>query len=371
MSSYLKPQSPLYHKKEDAYFYPMTTVDQVVLENGNRLNTELSKYLMIDVESSNEAEPNGVNADTLGGYAADEYMRKSQSLFEVNYSVVGGLTEPENPTQNMIWIQTETPIGRVFFGNSEPNETFMEGDVWIWTGDSSSVAFNSLKIGDAYMNMVYPLSAQQMIGGVLKDVVAKTYKSGAWVQWEYIEVPSIYQEVEYLKSSGTQAIDTGYIQNNNTEYSIDFSSTQTKWQWPMGVLDEDTFGLQWNEGNNQLIAHFGNGIAKTNACVSNVRYKLEYKNGALYIDGTKIDNFAMTQVSETSSVFLFAINNGESSNYSTTTIYRFTISEQGKILHDFVPSYRKEDSVAGFFDLKTGNFHTNIGTGTFIVGGDV
>lgn len=76
MSSYLKPQSPLYHKTEDAYFYPLTTVDQVVLEDGSRLNSELSKHLVIDIKNANEAEPNGINADTLGGYAADEYARK-------------------------------------------------------------------------------------------------------------------------------------------------------------------------------------------------------------------------------------------------------------------------------------------------------
>lgn len=38
MSSYLKPQSPLYHKAEDAYFYPLTTVDQVVTYDGGRLS---------------------------------------------------------------------------------------------------------------------------------------------------------------------------------------------------------------------------------------------------------------------------------------------------------------------------------------------
>jgi hypothetical protein len=85
----------------------------------------------------------------------------------------------------MIWIQTETPIGRVFFGNSEPNETFMEGDIWIYTGTSSSVAFNSLKIGNSYMDMVYPLSVKQYISNVWVDMTAKTYQSGEWVDWFY------------------------------------------------------------------------------------------------------------------------------------------------------------------------------------------
>ena len=183
MSNYLKPQSPLYHKKEDTYFYPLTTVDQVVLEDGSRLNSELSKHLFVDTLNVNEAEPNSINADTLGGYAADEYVRKDQYGIELNYSVVGSMEEPINPTQNMIWIQTETPIGRVFFGNDEPNETFMNGDVWICTGSSSSVSFNSLKIGNSYMDMVYPLNAKQYIGGAWVNVTSMSYQNGEWAEW--------------------------------------------------------------------------------------------------------------------------------------------------------------------------------------------
>lgn len=160
MSSYLKPQSPLYHKAKDAYFYPLTTADQIVMDDGSRLNSELSKHLMIDINNVNEAEPNGINADTLGGYAANEYVRKDQYGIELNYSVVGSMEEPGNPTQNMIWIQTETPINRVFFVNDEPNEIFMNGDVWIITGNDSNVSFNSLKVGNRYMDAVYPISAK-------------------------------------------------------------------------------------------------------------------------------------------------------------------------------------------------------------------
>lgn len=40
MSEYLKPQSPLYHKKEDAYFYPLTTADQVIMPDGSRLSAQ-------------------------------------------------------------------------------------------------------------------------------------------------------------------------------------------------------------------------------------------------------------------------------------------------------------------------------------------
>lgn len=241
MSNYLKPQNPLYHKKEDAYFYPLTTVDQIVLEDGSRLNTELSKHLMVDVNNINEAEPNPINADTLGGYAADEYVRKDQYGIELNYSVVGSIEEPANPTQNMIWIQTETPVGRVFFGNDEPNETFMEGDVWICTGDNSSVAFNLLKIGNSYMDMVYPLSVKQYEGGKWVDKTAYTYQNGEWVDWIFY----IYNiGNEFVSVTGGWAAKGLYVNAGNGGNAVTPALTKNK----DCMLIELTTGNTWSAG---------------------------------------------------------------------------------------------------------------------------
>lgn len=46
MPNYLKPQSPLYSKENDAYFYPLTTSDQVIMPDGSRLNDTLSMELL-------------------------------------------------------------------------------------------------------------------------------------------------------------------------------------------------------------------------------------------------------------------------------------------------------------------------------------
>ena len=221
MSSYLKPQSPL--KNDGNYIYPITTADQVVMDDGTRLNAEISKHLKIDINSAESAEPNGINADSLGGYSADEYMRKDQASVEVNYSVVNNLTKPTNEaefTQNMIWIDTDVPIGRVFFGNNEPNEIFIDGDIWIHTGTTSSVAFNSLKIGDAYMNMIYPLYVNQYINSNWANMTAKSYQGGEWVDWFY---------EQYLYKNGNQytditggfsAISTGILETDGTKLSF-------------------------------------------------------------------------------------------------------------------------------------------------------
>lgn len=49
MSEFLKPQSPLQHK-DGAYIYPLTTADQVILEDNSRLNVALEHLVYVDEE---------------------------------------------------------------------------------------------------------------------------------------------------------------------------------------------------------------------------------------------------------------------------------------------------------------------------------
>ena len=69
--SYLKPQTPLQHKDGD-YFYPLTTIDQVIMEDGiTRLNG--ADLVSVNTDGAPEGETVKVNADTLNGISADKY----------------------------------------------------------------------------------------------------------------------------------------------------------------------------------------------------------------------------------------------------------------------------------------------------------
>ena len=41
------------------------------------------------------------------------------------------------------------------------------------------------------------------------------------------------------------------------------------------------------------------------------------------------------------------------------------------LVREFIPCYRKADSVAGLYDLANNTFYTNAGSGVFVVGPDV
>ena len=96
----------------------------------------------------------------------------------LNFRVVGN-PQPANPTENCIWVDTDTPINSWIFSATQPSPA-EPGMVWITIGKSSPVEFNALKKNGI---QVYPVTAKQFIGGAWVDKTAKSWQGGAWVDW--------------------------------------------------------------------------------------------------------------------------------------------------------------------------------------------
>ncbi|MGN1026201.1 MAG: hypothetical protein ACI4P4_07340 [Faecousia sp.] len=92
---------------------------------------------------------------------------------------MGGTTQPENPKENTIWVNTDTAITGWAFSAEEP-ESPAEGMVWIITGTDSTVEFNALKKNGI---RIYPISAKQYSAGVWNVKTAKSYINGEWAEW--------------------------------------------------------------------------------------------------------------------------------------------------------------------------------------------
>ena len=113
----------------------------------------------------------------------------------LNFKVVGGASEPTNPSENTIWVNTDTEITSWTFSTTEP-EASSEGMVWIITGKSSSVDFNALKKNNI---TVYPIFAKQCVDGSWVGVQCMSYQNGAFVKW--IPAGALYYE-------GNECVDT-------------------------------------------------------------------------------------------------------------------------------------------------------------------
>lgn len=114
----------------------------------------------------------------------------------LNFKVVGGTTEPANPKENMIWVNTSNTITGWYFTATQP-ENMAEGELWFATGASSDRAFNALKKNGIY---VYPLSAKQYVGGAWVEKTAKIYKNGAWIDWALTLYKEGKKQVEFAES---------------------------------------------------------------------------------------------------------------------------------------------------------------------------
>ena len=95
----------------------------------------------------------------------------------LNFKVVPN-PQPDTAKENTIWVDTDR-INNYYFSATQP-ENMVNYDVWFPVGTSSTVEFNALKKNGI---QVYPISAKQYVSGVLRDVVAKSYQGGGWVEW--------------------------------------------------------------------------------------------------------------------------------------------------------------------------------------------
>lgn len=94
----------------------------------------------------------------------------------LNFKVVGGTTQPENPKENTIWVNTDTEITSWEFSTDAPGSP-AAGMVWIKTRFGSSTPFNALKKNEV---RVYPFSTQQYVDGAWADKTAMIYSDGIW-----------------------------------------------------------------------------------------------------------------------------------------------------------------------------------------------
>ena len=94
----------------------------------------------------------------------------------LNFKVIGGTTQPENPKENTIWVNTDIEIISWEFSTVTPGSP-AAGMVWIKTRFGSSTPFNALKKNEVW---VYPFSTQQYLDGAWADKTAMIYVGGVW-----------------------------------------------------------------------------------------------------------------------------------------------------------------------------------------------
>ena len=200
------------------------------------------------------------------------------------------------------------------------------------------------------------------------------------VLWEKdsSRLPSEYQEVEYIESSGTQYINTQYIINSNVRFELKTSissfaggSWHTLFGGRMYWNSSDAFDIGYSASGYMYVNIGGvNPSVYTNISLNTV-YEIVADKDKTIVNGN-VSSYSSSLTSGTYNIYLFALNNlGSVDEYGRIKIYTFKIYEGDTLVKDYVPCYRKADNVIGMYDTVTNTFLTNAGSGTFTKGADV
>lgn len=200
-------------------------------------------------------------------------------------------------------------------------------------------------------------------------------------------LPAEYEAVEYIESTGTQYIDTGYKPSKFTTTRLDHQMTyiDTSNNYLFGIdvrgVANNFYGAYiesnnrvhcshpyqngygyFTTGTNRMTLTFGGGNYSISDATNN--YALNANGGYAFGNPNEFNNTGQLNL------FIFCCNkSGTGGSFTRYKLYKCQIFNNGtgEMYRNFVPCIRKADDEAGLYDLVNGVFYTNQGTGDFVV----
>ena len=187
-------------------------------------------------------------------------------------------------------------------------------------------------------------------------------------------LPAGYTELEYIESTGTQYIDTGFKPNQDTKVICDGV-------WVSAPLTNIAmFGARKSSSEQGYYWSY----MSTGKCRSgyNADYYYEYaitptmrhtvvKDKETTTVGDLTHSWTYAEFQCEYNLTLFALNQANTIQwYSSARVYSCQIYDNGTLVRDFVPCTNASDTV-GLYDMVNGVFYANAGTGVFTAGAEV
>ena len=192
-------------------------------------------------------------------------------------------------------------------------------------------------------------------------------------------LPIAYQEVPCIIGRGTQYIDTGYVLNSECRVQgrYDLYGSKTEFGNVMALFGardsnyNNTFAM-FNVTNAPRIDYgktitthiFSYAVINNRSVVDfDLNAGIATVNGSTYAFADSLKPFTCP-----STALIFSTNTGNTVDTRCPKgeiVYLKITDENGIVVRDMVPCYRKSDNKPGLYDLVTRVFYTNAGTGDF------
>ena len=195
-------------------------------------------------------------------------------------------------------------------------------------------------------------------------------------------LPSAYRQVEWIRSSGTQYVDTGlYLYGAHSKVELDYKYEQTgdpgsTWAWCFGNSSNSTRRFAFLSHTGYLNGRYQNAYgaqwfpASGSADSRNIDYNRNVAVQDLnifYLNGSQCGTAALSDFVTAGTARIFGVGG----SMTSMTLYSLKIYYDGEPVAHFVPCFRVSDGEIGLYDLVRGSFFANAGTGSFTKGVNV
>lgn len=214
------------------------------------------------------------------------------------------------------------------------------------------------------------------VDACLEDLVARLRRIGYNVPgYERVKIeretkpasrlPEGYAEVQYIQSSGTQYVDTGFKPNQDSRVLIKLSTSETGSHTVFGA------DFSWTDDGFALgvgFTHYGNETGTISGLNDGSPHEIDFNKNIISMDGSAILTMGTLTFSIPHNLALFANNRaGSVSEMTTMEVYYCQIYDGNTIIRDYIPCKNASGAV-GLYDLIGQKFYGNTGSGSFAAG---
>ena len=211
--------------------------------------------------------------------------------------------------------------------------------------------------------------------------------------WKVIRVPGGFTELEYIEGGATlnAYIDLVFPATPTMQTLLRASigeetNTTSGEQLLFGAADKTTFALgskpyaidrspTWVylvNGNSDGQSS-GYGVQFSTSLNTIYQFKINYPTvGTIGVDDTTKVTFTNITSVSSQNLYVFGFNGGGSYRTSFSVakmkLYNLKLWDNGELIHNYIPVKRNSDNTLGVYDMITGAFLTNAGTGSFVAG---
>lgn len=187
-----------------------------------------------------------------------------------------------------------------------------------------------------------------------------------------VKLPSGYKQLEYIQSSGTQYIDTGFIPNQDSRLIIDVQLLATSGYPSIFGTRNSNGWMFWCYANSATEIIYGYDSNKFRAtCTMSDRLLIDANKNIFLVNGGALITDTARSFTAKGNLYLHATNNAETLQYvSQMKSYFCKLYDNGTLIRDFIPCSNPSGAI-GLYDLANNKFYANAGTGVFTAGPEV